>query len=120
MKEKHVFDDLDALRQYSETEDQKMATQTKKARIRYIGSSFEWLKQVLPYIKTRNQLLVALLLYRRMKVCGSKTFSFWNNELEQLGIDRYAKSRVLAKLEQAGIIKTGGKPGYPTKVRILK
>ena len=89
---------------------------------RYVGCSFEWLKLVLPHIntKSRNQLIVALLMYRRMKVCGSKTFSFPNTELNELGIDRHTKSRVLARLKHAGIIKTKDRLGFSIKVKMLK
>ena len=54
-----------------------------------------------------------MLLYRRWVLCGRRrTFGFPNGDLKKLGIDRHAKRKALAGLEQAGLIAVEYLPGH--------
>jgi hypothetical protein len=71
----------------------------------YIGCPVAWLKRVLPLVKSKEQLAIAIYLHRRHAVCGSKVFTVPNRELyEELGLSRFAKYRALRYLEKIGAI----------------
>lgn len=71
----------------------------------YIGCPVAWLKRVLPLVKSKEQLAIAIYLHRRHAVCGSKVFTVPNRELyEELGLSRFAKYRTLRYLERVGVI----------------
>jgi hypothetical protein len=71
----------------------------------FIGCPLSWFKRVFPVVHGKNELAVALYLYRLSKVCGSRTMVVSNERLlAELGIDRYAKYRALRRLAAAGII----------------
>ena len=71
----------------------------------YIGCPVAWLKRVLPLVKSKEQLAIALYLHRRHSVCGSATFTVPNRELyEELGLTRFTKYRTLRCLERVGVI----------------
>lgn len=58
-----------------------------------------------PVVHGKNELAIALCLYRLSKVCGSRTMVVSNERLlAELGIDRYAKYRALRRLAEPGII----------------
>jgi hypothetical protein len=87
---------------------------------RLVGCPVAWLKRVLPLVRSKEQLAIALWLHRRRAVCGSEVFSVPNRELdEELGLSRYSKYRALHHLEQAGIIAVtqGGKRA--TRIKLL-
>jgi hypothetical protein len=88
---------------------------------RHIGCPREWLKRVLPLLKSKEQLAVALWLQRRRVVCGSELFTVPNEKLqEELGLSRKVKYRALHYLEKAGvvaIIHDNGK--HAAQVRLL-
>jgi hypothetical protein len=87
----------------------------------FIGCPMSWLKRVLPAVRSADQLAVALYVYRRTKVCRSRTVSVSNAELQkELGICRYTKYRTLAWLENAGLIRTESRDGRSVKVTLLK
>jgi len=72
----------------------------------FIGCPVPWLKRVRPAVQSADQLIVALYVYRRTKVCRSKTVSISNAGLQkELGISRQTKYRALSRLESAGIIR---------------
>ena len=95
-------------------------TATKLEHGKFISFPVAWLKLVLPYTKSGTQLAVALVLQRRRFLHRSRIFSLPNKELEELGISRFTKSRALAGLESAGLIKTNRKPGRAVVVTLLK
>jgi hypothetical protein len=71
---------------------------------RHFGCPMGWLKTVLPLTRSKEQLVVAVYLWRRRVICGNcDTFELPNNELTDLGIDRRIKYRALAHLEAAGV-----------------
>jgi hypothetical protein len=87
----------------------------------FIGCPVSWLKRVLPAVRGAGQLATALYIYRRTKICRSRTVSISNAELEQeLGVKRWDKYRALVNMEVAGIVKLGGRTGHAVKVTLLK
>jgi hypothetical protein len=87
----------------------------------FIGCPFSWLKRVLPVTRGAGQLAVALYVYRRTKICRSRTVTVSNAELErELGLSRWTKYRALSSLEDAGVVKLGNKTGRAVKVTLLK
>jgi hypothetical protein len=71
----------------------------------FIGCPLSWFKRVFPVVHGKNELAIALYLYRLSKICGSRTMVISNKRLlAELGIDRYAKYRALRRLAEAGII----------------
>ena len=75
---------------------------------RHIGCPLWWLKVVYPIVRGKNELIIALYLYRQQfaqKGKESRIISVTNVRLmNELGIDRYAKYRALKSLEDAGLI----------------
>jgi hypothetical protein len=87
----------------------------------FIGCPMSWLKRVLLAVRSAEQLAVALYVYRRTKVCRSKTVSVSNAELQrELGIDRRIKYRALTGLESAGVVRLKNRIGRAVTVTLLK
>jgi hypothetical protein len=85
-----------------------------------IGCPIWWLQRVLPVVSSKNQLVVAIYLWRRRIVCGGrKTFDVPNNELKSLGISRQTKYQTLVRLEAAGAIRIKRKGKEALTVTIL-
>ena len=73
--------------------------------LRHIGCPLSWFKLVLPVVRGKNELAVALYIYRLRIVQHSQTVVVSNAPLlSELGIDRFAKHRALRRLAAAGII----------------
>ena len=96
-------------------------TPKKRRRVNHhIGCPVEWLKRVLPLVKKKEQLGVAIWLYRRRAICGSELFTVPNNKLlEDLGISRKVKYQTLRHLEKAGAIALIRNGKHAQQVRIL-
>ena len=87
---------------------------------RHIGCPLEWLKRVLPLVKSKEQLAVALWLHRRRAVCRNEVFTVPNQELgKELGLGRLVKYRALKHLEEAAVIAIVRAGKRALKVRIL-
>ncbi len=87
---------------------------------RFIGCPVPWLAWVAPLTKSKEQLIVALYLYRRCCICRSNTVTVPTEELEELGIGRWGKYRMLPLLEQAGVLRITETSRQETlKVRLL-
>jgi hypothetical protein len=72
---------------------------------RHIGCPLSWFVQVFPVLRGKNELAVALYLYRLRTIQRSRTVRVSNVRLlTELGIDRFAKYRALRRLAAAGII----------------
>lgn len=72
---------------------------------RLIGCPMWWLQRVRPVVKSKDQLVVAVYLWRRRIICGGDaTFDLPNGELKTLGISRKVKLRTLDLLAAAGLI----------------
>jgi hypothetical protein len=88
---------------------------------RFIGCPISWLKRVRPTVRSAEQLVVALYIYRLTVVRRSKTVRVSNAELQrEFGIERRVKYRTLSCLERAGLIRIEGKTGRATVVTLLK
>jgi hypothetical protein len=75
------------------------------AESRHIGCPLAWFTWVFPVVSGKNELAVALYLYRLRVIQHSRKVKVSNTRLlDELGIDRYAKYRALRRLAGAGII----------------
>jgi hypothetical protein len=76
----------------------------------FIGCPVWWLQRVLPVVESKNQLVVALYLWRRRIVCGNhETFDVPNGELKRWGISRKVKYQALDRLAASGVIRINRK-----------
>lgn len=66
--------------------------------------SLPWLARVLPVVRSADQLVVALLLYRECLLRQSNSVALSNGEFRKLGISRQTKYRALDELRGAGAI----------------
>jgi hypothetical protein len=96
-----IFEDRDP---FDDPNWQKTTKPRRRAE-RLIGCPMPWFAWALPLVKSKEQLAVALYLYRRCCICRSSTVTVPTNELEEIGISRVAKYRLLLALEQAGAIR---------------
>jgi hypothetical protein len=88
---------------------------------RHIGCLIKWLKLVLPVIRSKNELVVALYLYRLQVVRRSKTISVSNEWLRDVfGIARFVKYRALERLMKAGLVKVERRNKAALKVTFLR
>jgi hypothetical protein len=72
---------------------------------RHIGCPLSWFALVFPVVRGKNELAVALYLYRLRTIQRSRTVRVSNMRLlTELGIDRFAKYRALRRPAAAGII----------------
>jgi hypothetical protein len=102
-----------------ETLPSPMAPKRRRAD-QYIGCPVEWLKRVLPAVKSKEQLAVAIWLHRRRAICRDEVFTVPNQDLQmELGLDRYVKYRALKWLEKAGAIALVRDNKRALRVRIL-
>src|SRR6185369_15170630 len=68
----------------------------KKRGQRLVGAPLAFLADVCRSTKGRAPLVVAMLIYRRTCVCGSRTVTLPGAELAELGISREMKRKALA------------------------
>jgi hypothetical protein len=72
---------------------------------RHIGCPLSWFALVFPVVRGKNELAVALYIYRLRTIQRSRTVKVSNTRLlTELGINRFAKYRALRRLAGAGII----------------
>jgi hypothetical protein len=78
------------------------------------------LKRVLPLVKTKEQLVVAIWLQRRRAICRSELFTVPNEELRvDLGLSRKIKYQTLQHLEKAKVIAIVRRGKHALQVQIL-
>jgi hypothetical protein len=70
----------------------------------HIGCPLSWFRLVFPVVHGKNELAVALHIYRLRSIRHNRTVAVSNAFLAELGIDPHAKYRALDRLEVAGII----------------
>ena len=88
---------------------------------RHIGCPLAWFRLVFPVVHGKNELAVALYLYRLRMVRRSRTITVSNVRLfAELGIDRFAKYRTLSRLANAGIITVRRRPNQSPEVRFVR
>jgi hypothetical protein len=84
----------------------------------YMICPLAWLARVRPQLRSADQLLVALVLYRRCLMQRSRTVGLPNGELQRLGVRRQTKYRSLAQLEEAGVLTIETRNGRSTRVTL--
>jgi hypothetical protein len=68
-----------------------------------VTSRFAGVARVLPAVRTTTHFVVAMLC-RESLMRRNNTVALSNGDLRKVGISRYAKSRALAWLREAGVI----------------
>lgn len=79
----------------------------------------DWLR-VAYDIRDVSALWVAVNLWRLHRMAKGKPFPVSNTEAAQWGVDRFQKSRAIAKLEHAGLIEVDRDQGKAVVVRIVQ
>ena len=96
----------------------------KKRGQRLVAFPMTFLIDVCRLTEGRTALVLAALIYRRMHVCSSRTVTLPGEELAELEITKQQKSKALARLEAAGLIRieksTTGKSARVTLLRQAK
>jgi hypothetical protein len=91
----------------------------------FIGCPLGWFDRVLPVLKGKVELALALLLYRERflqrdsrgrRIEKADTVTLSNNQLNRRGLQRRSKYQMLKRLEAAGIIKVDRKNKASPKV----
>jgi hypothetical protein len=117
---KDIFEDGDP---FADPNWQKKARKPRRSS-RFIGCPVPWFSWLCSRIDGRggggkNQLLVALYVYRRCCIANSDTVTVPNSEIEELfSIDRFAKTRALRSLERHGVLWIVGNGRRVAKVRL--
>ena len=111
---KDIFEDGDP---FEDSHWQK--TPKAKRHSRHIGCPVPWFVWVLPLVKSKDQLAMALYLYRRCCNWHSDTVTVPNDEVDELlDISRWGKHRQLVALERAGILRIQDTGRRMTKVQL--
>jgi len=86
----------------------------------WIGCSLAWLAWAMPRVETAKQLALALWVYRKCARARRQIVRLSNGELRFLGINRYAKYRILTRLQQKGLLAVEPQsPGRSVSVRLF-
>src|SRR5262245_35351565 len=91
----------------------------RKSLGRYLKGPIPWDWVVRASMLLGKALTVGLCLWRISGATKSKTVVLANHELEPFGIGRSTKSRALAELEGAGLIRTERRPGRWSEITLL-
>ena len=121
-KPPNPFADLEALRREAEVVEFPTVKKTAKAKRsqRWVGVPLPYMVDVCRLTEGRTILVVALLIYRRTRVCSSLTVTLPKAELVDCGINRSMKRRALCRLAAVGLIRIEpSRPGRPTRVTLL-
>jgi hypothetical protein len=84
----------------------------------YVVVPLHWLARMRPKIRSVEQFVVLLLLYRQCLLRRSKTVVLPNSELVALGISRYGKYRALSRLVDAGAVTFETRNGRASRVTL--
>jgi hypothetical protein len=86
----------------------------------FIGCSLSWFAWVLSLVSSKEQLAMALYLYRRCHICNSDTVTVPNDEVAQIiDLSRWGKRRALLSLAEAGILQVLDNGGWTMKVKLV-
>jgi hypothetical protein len=96
------------------------AAKVSASRDGHIGCPLSWFRLVFPVVRGKNELAVALWLYRLRSVRHSRTITVSNGPLAEFGIDRFAKYRALRRLAEAGLIRIKSNNRKTLNVRFCK
>jgi hypothetical protein len=104
--------------------EQVMADWTKQKRrsrraSRLIGVPFSFVHDVRLLTRGSNALTVALLIYRRTRICNERTVTLPTAELTELNIGRDDKRKALIKLQHAGLIQVKNLAGRTSQITLL-
>jgi hypothetical protein len=83
-----------------------------------MGATLSFVSDVCLLTEGRTALVVALCIYRRTRVCRSRTVTLLTRELVELDIDRSRKREALARLQNAGLIKVDSRPGRLAQITL--
>ena len=106
---------IDLSRFQAKAKIETLRSTTKPKEDRHFGCPVSWLLRVLPVVKSKKQLVVAIYVWKRYVVRGHReTFDMPNGELKQWKISRWTKYRTLVLLAKSGIltIKQTGKDTF--------
>jgi hypothetical protein len=100
-------DDMDALFELGDDDPlwqrvELMANAPPRPAKGYVTCSMAFLTRIRPLVRSTDQLLVLLLLYRCCLLSRSQTVELPNGEIAKLGISRQTKYRLLAWLQEMG------------------
>ena len=84
----------------------------------YVAVPLSWLVRVRPLVRSADQFLVLLLLYRRCLMSRSRTATLPNGELAAFGISRQTKYRLLAWLQSEGAATVEARNGRAVQVTL--
>jgi hypothetical protein len=86
---------------------------------RHIGCPLWWFKLVFPIVHGKNELAVALYIYRLRSVQHRSSVLTITNErlLAELGINRFAKYRALRRLADAKVIAIKQRGNHAVEIR---
>jgi hypothetical protein len=98
-------DSMENLRQNADLERARNRHLSVSETSRHIGCPLSWFKRVFSLVRGKNELAVALYIYRLRTVQRRRVLTVSNIPLlVELGIDRYAKYRALRRLAGGGVI----------------
>src|SRR5262245_11084664 len=86
---------------------------------RLMGAPLTFWVDVCRLSEGRASLVVAVLIYRRTRVCNSATVTLPGAELAELGITRPQKFKALARLGAAGLVRVEKAAGRSVRVTLL-
>jgi hypothetical protein len=84
----------------------------------YVAVSLAWLARVRPLVRSVDQFIVLLLLYRRCLMSRSCTATIPNGELAAFGISRQTKYRLLVWLREEGAATIEARSGKAVQVTL--
>jgi hypothetical protein len=118
MSDDGLFDEGDPFDDPAWKKVEEMVGAPPKPAKGYITVPLAWLVRVRQLVRSVDQLIVLLLLYRQCLVSRNRTVAFGNTEVEVFGINRRTKTRTLVRLEDVGEIMVERKPGQVPRVTL--
>ena len=115
---KNLFEDGDPFDDPCWREAGPMASTPPRPTEGYVAVPLSWLVRVRPLVRSADQFLVLLLLYRRCLMSRSRTATLPNGELAAFGISRQTKYRLLAWLQSEGAATVEAPNGRAVRVTL--
>jgi hypothetical protein len=85
----------------------------------YITCSLAWAGRISPLLRSVEQFLILLIIYRRCLLARSRTVPLPSGELKALGIHPRTKSRSLAYFSEVGLVSVEVQNGRVPHVTLL-
>lgn len=127
MVEVDIFSDLDSLKLTTEQQVEIAASkrrlrtpQTARQRGAFIRGPFPMPQVMLAGALPGKALLVWLLVQHQVRMTRKLEVSLPGKLLDAARIDRFAKSRALRDLEQAGLIQVDRQPGQMPRISLVQ